>query len=508
MKKEVVLVIFLLLVGTVAAQLADSPWPMYHGGVKHGGQSDVDTSHVNGFIKWTFEAGDGIETSPVIGEDGTIYFGAHDNIFYAVNPDGTLKWKFYVGEPLYDDTFEVYKGILSTAAIAKDGTIYFSSLSDIFFALNPDGTEKWRHELPITSDTWTSPVIAPDGTIYIGSARRKLEGSDESEYFDPPIGGIYAFNPDGTLKWRFVVEADMAGSLTIGDDGTIYGYVGGGDEGGDGKEEIEGFIRAINPDGTEKWRSREVFTEASPTIAPDGTIYIGLGHEYRGFLVLNPDGTEKWFFETTNDISIIAGLANDGTVYVGEWDGIFYAFNPDGSIKWTFPTIKGYESLISSPAIGKEGTIFFGAEDGMHALNPDGTEKWHYNGDMGHVVSSPAIGADGTVYVGSWNNKLYAFGEGEIVGNISEGSVEGVGEKGTCPDGVWDENEQANPTICPLDAPNYESEYVHEIVYGDCEDCEPMGDNKKEIPKDQHEEPIDERGFFTKLFDWMRALFK
>ena len=40
------------------------------------------------------------------------------------------KWNFYVGvEPAYDDEFDVYKGILSTPAIASDGTIYFSSLS-------------------------------------------------------------------------------------------------------------------------------------------------------------------------------------------------------------------------------------------------------------------------------------------------------------------------------------------------------------------------------------------
>ncbi len=35
-----------------------------------------------------------VDSCPAIGDDGTIYFGSDDNYFYALNPDGTLKWKF------------------------------------------------------------------------------------------------------------------------------------------------------------------------------------------------------------------------------------------------------------------------------------------------------------------------------------------------------------------------------------------------------------------------------
>jgi hypothetical protein len=99
---KVLVAIFFVIPLSAYAQLADSPWPMFHGDVRHTGLSKDDTSRVDGTIKWTFEAGGGIESSPVIGVDGTIYFGAHDNKFYAVNPDGTLKWKFNAGEPVYD----------------------------------------------------------------------------------------------------------------------------------------------------------------------------------------------------------------------------------------------------------------------------------------------------------------------------------------------------------------------------------------------------------------------
>jgi outer membrane protein assembly factor BamB len=408
MKKEVLLlVIFFLSINFIIAQLADSPWPMYHGGVKHGGLSSVDTSHINGSVKWTFETNGAIESSPTIGADGTIYVGTHGNTLFAINPEGTEKWRFNAGEPVHHNEFDVWKGILSTPAVARDGTIYFSSLSDYFFAINPDGTEKWRYELPFTADTWSSPAIGSDGTIYTGSARRYDE-NDEGEYHED-IGETYAFNSDGTLKWHFTLfRADMSASPAIADDGTVYGstynMIG---------NEQKGWIVAVNPDGTEKWRFEfPRFTESSPTIGKDGTIYFGTidGLIY----AVNSDGTEKWSFQTNDGVSAIPAIGADGTIYVGSWDGFFYALNPDGTLKWKFETLKEGESITSSAAIGSDGTIYFGARDGFRALNPDGTSKWHYGRKIGGIVSSPAIGADGTIYVGSFDKNLYAFGGEEI----------------------------------------------------------------------------------------------
>jgi outer membrane protein assembly factor BamB len=398
--------VFLFGPGNINAQLADSPWPMYHGGPRHGGQSKIDTSHVDGTIKWKFKTGGGIESSPAIGADGTIYVGSHDNKLYAVNPDGTLKWKFSAGEPSYDDIYKVTKGILASPAVAKNGTIYFSSLSDKFFAINPDGTEKWRYEVPITSDTWTSPVIGKDGTIYTGAARRKFEGSQEQEYYEDPISGIYAFTPNGKLKWRFTSKSDMPGSIAVGDDGIIYAFIGESET----KMKWVGYLKAITAGGKEKWKYPIIFSESSPAIAPDGSIYMGAGHENKGFLALNPDGTENWFFPTKDDISSIPAIGSDGTIYVGVWDGIFYAFSPDGEVKWSFKTPKKTdEEITTSAAIGAEGAIYFGTGSGyFYALNSDGTLKWKYN-TKSAFSSSAAIGADGTIYVGAWDKNLYAF---------------------------------------------------------------------------------------------------
>ncbi|MCB1222234.1 PQQ-like beta-propeller repeat protein, partial [bacterium] len=55
-------------------------------------------------------------------------------------------------------------------------------------------------------DVFSSPSLAPDGTVYIGS----LDFS------------LYAINPDGSLKWSFPTGGIVYSSAAIADDGTIY----------------------------------------------------------------------------------------------------------------------------------------------------------------------------------------------------------------------------------------------------------------------------------------------
>jgi len=75
-------------------------------------------------------------------------------------------------------------------------------------------------------------------------------------------------------------------------------------------------------------------------------------------------------------------------------------------LKWRFET--GREIISSSPAVGKDGTIYIGSWDiYLYAVNPDGTLKWKLN-TPASISSSPVIGADGTVYVGT-SRYLYAI---------------------------------------------------------------------------------------------------
>ena len=116
--------------------------------------------------------------------------------------------------------------------------------------------------------------------------------------------------------------------------------------------------------------------------------------------------TKKWDFATDNYLWGDPAIGSDGTIYFGGVDSKVHALNPDGTEKWDFATDDAvYDSC---PAIGADGTIYIGADDGkLYALNPDGTRKWDF-ATGNSIWTSPAIGADGTIYFGSFDNKLYA----------------------------------------------------------------------------------------------------
>src|SRR5208282_2478397 len=111
--------------------------------------------------------------------------------------------------------------------------------------------------------------------------------------------------------------------------------------------------------------------DASPAVAPDGTIYQAT---FEGcLLAVTPEGGKKWTFQINSEIKSSPAIAADGTIYFGSHDRHFYALNPAGAKKWDFAT---GGQIGSSPAIGADGTIYFSSADGnFYALRPDGTER-------------------------------------------------------------------------------------------------------------------------------------
>ena len=372
------------MVSSVTAQLADTPWPMFHNDLNHTGLSSYygpDAAEV----KWTFPTGGrGVYSSTTLGPDETIYIGTSGwhwytrSKLYAINPDGTEKWHWT--PPLYS-SLGLVDFIDSTPAVASDGTLYVGCWNRRLYALYPNGTQKWEFYDGSSGKNCrgfvlTSPAIAPDGTIYMGNNNGKL----------------YAINHDGSLKWSYKTGRSIQSSPAVGPDGTVY--VGSFDR----------KLYAINPDGTLKWKYFTGILKSSPAIGTDGTIYVGSYN--KNLYALNPDGTLKWVYPTGGLIVSSPAVCSDGTIYVGSHDKKLYAINPDGSFKWCYTT---GGCIASSPAIDADGTVYAGSLDGhIHAINTDGSLLWKYN--TGKIYySSPSIAADGTLYIGTCGGKLYAF---------------------------------------------------------------------------------------------------
>ena len=226
----------------IGSSLASSPWPMFHGNLRHTGLSPYKTGSNGGIFKpkWTFMTEGSVWSSPAIGKNGIIYVGSSDNYIYALYPDGAFKWRFNTGG-----------GGRSSPAIGSDGTIYVGSDDHYIYAINPNGTLKWRFKTRGPVDS--SPAIGGDGTIYVGSIDSYL----------------YAINPNGTLKWKFKTGGGVWSSPAISSNGIIY--VGSHD----------GSVYAINPDGTLQWDLPTAGSvDSSPAIGRNGMVYVGSDDGY------------------------------------------------------------------------------------------------------------------------------------------------------------------------------------------------------------------------------------
>jgi len=102
--------------------LADSPWPKFRGDSKNTGQSQYIGPQTDR-LKWSYQTGSAIYSSPAIGSDGTVYIGSWDHKLYAINSDGSLKWSYLMGD-----------NISSSPAIGSDGTVYMGSVDKKLYA--------------------------------------------------------------------------------------------------------------------------------------------------------------------------------------------------------------------------------------------------------------------------------------------------------------------------------------------------------------------------------------
>jgi len=277
--------------------------------------------------------------------------------------------------------FETQGSVSSSPAVAPDGTIYVGSSDGNVYALDPEtGMLIWKYNTG--SYVTSSPAIGPDGKVYVGSSNAKL----------------YAFNgATGVKVWEYQTGNGVYSSPAIGTDGTVY--VGSSD----------GNVYALDPEtGLLIWKyNTGSKVNSSPAIGPDGKTYVGSSngklHAFNG-----ATGVKVWEYQTGGPVESSPAIGSGGTVYVGSDDGKLYALNgATGAKQWEY---QAGSYVTSSPAMTSDNAICFGSHDGkVRALNgTTGSKVWEYQTGF-PVTSSPTIGSDGTVYVGSHNGKLYAI---------------------------------------------------------------------------------------------------
>ena len=372
-----------------------------------------------GTLKWSYSTTGEIYSSPAVDIDGCIYIGVNDDTEDGVNDNAVIALN-------PDGTLkwktEVGDWVDTTPALGSNGVLYVGAWDGLLYALDMEtGAEIWKFETFGVIES--SVAIGEDGVLYFGNGENAL----------------YAVNPDGTSTWignlnttdpdPFLFDDWVDSSPTLDSEGNIWAA------------DLFGNLKQIAPDKTELWTiDLGVGIISSPAIAEDGTVYIGdedgLVIAITPGLELGQPGQPKWSFDTgLESIEGSPSLGPDGTVYIGTGDGRLFAFDGQtGAIKPGWPFTEPLDVVYSTPAIAENGTVYFGSGDTkLYSVSSVGVKLWSYDTD-GFVDSSPAIGADGTVYFGSTDGKVYAvYGDSPLGfsrwpkfrgSNVSMGKVE------------------------------------------------------------------------------------
>lgn len=146
-------------------------------------------------------------------------------------------------------------------------------------------------------------------------------------------------------------------------------------------------------------------------VAADGTLYTRSG------LIPNTTGDGVVAFRGTEIVWSIADLSMagtpaigaDGTLYFGSFDGRLHALGPEGKERWTFDPGKALiQGAGSSPVIGPDGTVYFTADTAVHAVARTGAERWSFA--PGGSLTDAAMSLDGSmVYVASTSGRVHAL---------------------------------------------------------------------------------------------------
>ena len=267
-----------------------------------------------GRTNWVFTTRGIVTASPVLSEDGlTLYVGSGDRYFYALHTGsedefpGTnrLKWKIKLGGPIFASATMDGENIYVPCG---DGRLY--NLGDA----GDRGVFRWEKPFRARRTGISSPAVADDGTLYVGSSDNNL----------------YALYPeDGTVKnpWPFRAYTDLGtpviSSSGTNDDGTVFIVAGT-------------LLLGVSTAAAEVSR----FTPGArlrsvPALGEDGQLYFGANDER--VYALDSGGTTNdliWKYNTGKNVSSSPVVGANGDIYIGSESARLYCFRPTGELRW------------------------------------------------------------------------------------------------------------------------------------------------------------------------------
>jgi hypothetical protein len=313
-----------------------------------------------GEVKWRSQLPVVVQMlQPAIGLDGTLYWGYTYGLgsyggLLAMAPDGTVKWHFACDA--YGPPGSIYYRVLGQPAIGRDGTIYFASEENDgpMYAVNPDGSLKWRSSTRTTETTvlrFTGPVALVGDSLLV-SIRREL-GSTLSQR-------LFALATEsGTLRWsRPLGVWGASAGPAVGANGTVYiatygtsGYAS---------------LLAFSPAGDTVWSRVAAWQmyAGGPTLW-SGRLF--LGNALGGVWVYRTaagDSLRAFGNTTSTRLGNAVTVGRGGVLYTAANDTLF-SYTADGVVRYAVPVYHRWDVDFYGTAggvlLGGDGTVYLRA---------------------------------------------------------------------------------------------------------------------------------------------------
>ncbi len=258
-----------------------------------GGVYAVDAD--SGVLQWKFSTGDVVHSSPAV-VDGTVYIGSWDGRLYAIDADtGSRKWVFQGGQ---DPAIHNQVGFQSSPAVV-DGVVYVGSRDAHVYAIEAGtGVKKWDYP---TSKSWVigTPAVY-EGTVYVGT-------SDSSRF-------LALDAKTGKLKFNFDAKAYVFSSAALAGGSAYFGC-------------HNGKLYAVDArTGDLQWEFQTPLSKQNSGnfLDPSGRLnqdaFVPIFHDFQDMYID--------FYRFTQIGAIMASpVVDQGVVYVGSMDGVFYALH-------------------------------------------------------------------------------------------------------------------------------------------------------------------------------------
>ena len=223
-------------------------------------------------------------------------------------------------------------------------------------------TPMWKRTLPVSF--YASPV-ENYGRIYIG---------DDN-------GTFYAFDKDnGKILWRYKTSRRIVGTAAVKDGRVVFGSA-------------NGYIYCLSVEqGHLLWRVRTPKPVTGSVTIDGANVYVGSSDSCL-YAIKLLTGAHVWTYKGFGDYCIAKPLVYKNKLYVGAWDGYFYAIDKrKGKLLWRWNNGKSNRKLSPAavwPCADSKRVYIVAPDRYLTALNADSgtismrTNRWQVRESLG-----------------------------------------------------------------------------------------------------------------------------